>query len=314
MKPYSQFTLRELTTPITQGEVESRKCPKEDNTFEEEKETTWIHEIAHEQKLDQVNPKFLTRETLTVLDRQNQTPIHKAAEHGDLRQIPSSILADLDFLISLRNQFNETPLHLAFLNYNDNSNPLPPEILEHLKTKKALTDKGYHNQTILHLLAENSQIKIVPKQTFQDHPEIIDVQENNERTPIHTAARNKCLYQFPDYLFTQERIYQRDRNKETVIHCATYNRAFDQIPKKFLTKRNLIDCKHERGLSILDAIMLQPEELNRIPISILALYQPDSSERKKIFQRVLEIQPNIAKSLKNYKLTNKLKKEVKILK
>jgi ankyrin repeat protein len=47
-----------------------------------------FHKLAKESKLDTIDPSLLTQENLTLKDKNGVTPLHYAARHKNLNQIP----------------------------------------------------------------------------------------------------------------------------------------------------------------------------------------------------------------------------------
>lgn len=118
-------------------------------------------------------PHLLTQENLTLRDDEGNTPIHEAACHGHLGQIPSSLLTQEN--LTLENENYNTPLHRAAYYGHLDTIPL------HLLTEENLTlENPLTEDSPLRIAVGNGYIHQIPWEFFKS-PKIYE--EFEEQIP-----------------------------------------------------------------------------------------------------------------------------------
>ena len=107
-------------------------------TLKNEDGNTPIHEAAYHGHLDQIPPPLLTQENIRIENESYNTPLHRAAYHGHLDQIPLPLLTEEN--LTLENPLTEdSPLRIAV--DNGYIHQIPWEIFRNPATYEKFKDR-----------------------------------------------------------------------------------------------------------------------------------------------------------------------------
>jgi len=170
-------------------------------------------------------------ETMRARTKKGDTPLHRAAEKGEIQNIPRHLLAqDLFFE---KNYAGQTPLHLA-AKYG-HLEQVPPEFM----TKEAMTittggggystRSGYQakGETPLHVAARCGNAEQVPKEFLK--PEFLSIEASGYRmTVLHTLAATNRLDLVPAIYANSEMWNIKDNNGRTARDVLAEKLARDE--------------------------------------------------------------------------------------
>jgi hypothetical protein len=117
---------------------------------------TPLHVAAMYGHLDQVPLEFLTKETLTALDKYGKTPLHEAAGSGHANKIPAELLTPENLSIPEK-LYGNTILH--YLAWRNQLSTMPGKCL----TPEMLGLKNYDGETPQQILEKYGFIHKTPK-------------------------------------------------------------------------------------------------------------------------------------------------------
>jgi len=115
-----------------------------------------VFEAAKHGTLNQLAPKLLTQENLTIKKYNEGTPFHWTAYSGALDQIPRELLTQEN--LTIKNGDEDTPLHNAA--YAGDLDKIPREFL----TQENLTIKDRYGSTPFHNAAYKGDLNKIPEQ------------------------------------------------------------------------------------------------------------------------------------------------------
>ena len=115
-----------------------------------------VFEAAKNGTLNQLAPKLLTQENLTIKDVNGKTPFHWASYSGALEKIPREFLTQEN--LTIKNSYGWNPFHSAA--YSGHLDQIPEELL----TTENLTIKNYSGWTPLHNAAANGHLDQIPEE------------------------------------------------------------------------------------------------------------------------------------------------------
>jgi hypothetical protein len=118
--------------------------------WRKEPHRTPLHVAAMYGHLDQVPSEFLTKETLTILDKYGRTPLHEAVASGHLDKIPKEFLTP-EFLSIPTQNYGDTILH--FLAWRNQLAELP----EGCMSDEMWNLENHHGQTVRQILENIDQ-------------------------------------------------------------------------------------------------------------------------------------------------------------
>ena len=128
-----------------------------------------IFEAAKNGTLNQLAPKLLTQENLTIKNGDEDTPLHNAALFGHLDQIPREFLTQEN--LTIKNKYGDAPLHKAA--YSGHLDQIPEEFHPAAKNIGQISDLTADTMT-------NLLRKVPTKESLQVLMEYSDSQSDKD--------------------------------------------------------------------------------------------------------------------------------------
>lgn len=274
-----------------------------------EYKTTRLHQAASAGLLHAISPKLLTKFNLSLRlklpnhEENNPSrlmPIMLAARYGYLKQLPTEILEDLDFLLTTRNSITGNNVLFETLKDCKNFKNLPTPILKHLSKIRALKSINYLDQTLIHILVAKSGLNLIPEEIFRENPELLTSEDFEGKNALSHAAIAGTINNFPKKLITPASLLSQNKKGSTALYQIAIYKQFEDIPYEiiktlsssaFLERKYVEDEEDSYQESILDALLKPESQSMSVPMHILASYLPATVEQKENLQRYFKSHP-----------------------
>lgn len=200
--------------------------------------------------------KFLALLDASYLDAVNQqtpfgmTALHFAALNGHFQAVKNLVAAGARADIS--NQNGQYPIHSALelpIQKDERSIPTKVAIFEYLKNQapSVLTSVDSSGDTIAHLMAVNGFNNLI-NDLIKDNKDLLFVNNNHSRYPIHTAILNNQLDVVRTLIKVPEMALVKDAEKRTALHYAAKYGNADMV----------LACCEGGGINALDTANKTP--------------------------------------------------------
>jgi len=191
-------------------------------------------------------------ENLHESDLSLKSVIEVAAQHGNLGQIPKSLLTPEN--LTKIGRLGTTPIHCTIINGHIRDVPNLETYLHIRNTDEisVLESAAWHRQL-------NKIPGLTPEHMLTKNP-------TTEGTPLHMAAMRGCLSQVP-YMLSDQYMHEQDKSGNSPFLLAITHDHEDQIPEELFTAVNLMRI-NDRGISNL-AKVAENGLLGKIPKGLL---------------------------------------------
>jgi len=248
--PIGRITSFEKTPETIKELIEKGINPKVDRNG-----NTYLHQLAESGELNQCNPSLLTKENLSIENREGVNTYHRAASRGYFNLIPENLIDESTLtkggwkgetcihylakegqlglikkylkpqhLSDLRSSFRETPLFNAasFGNFD--------KVPEDLITEKGLLVTNEKDKDIFYTLAERKKLKLLPKEfrtkelySRKRYLNQLACPPNTNGTTVYHEAAKFDWSQIDDHLISKDVLMLKNSSGYTVL---------SQLPKK----------------------------------------------------------------------------------
>lgn len=269
--------------------------------------TSHLHEAALEGYLDEIKPEYLTLKSLTIPAQYGKTSLHKAAQTGNLWQIPSHVLKDLEPLLAAKDDDGRNLFHdlKREVETSKEQISIPKVIIEHFNNMKMLLSYDNEGTTVIHGLAAKGKLDLLPPKIREIGHKILFVPDNKHQYPLHYATNHNRLSLVPQTFLTLENLITKDEDGNTPLHNCSGSHCIQNFPKKVITQEVFRKILNKENQSILGNF-IRDQQISQIPIHILDSYVPYTREQEDEFLKELEENQSIKNALRRFKQKKKV--------
>lgn len=255
---------------------------------------------------DSIDYGKLTKENLFQVYLNGETPLHRAATQGKIKEIPQNLLQDPE-VWTQGDERNRTPLHNA--STKKCLDQVPIGILLYKKSKLLDSQDSLGTTPFSQTIAQDCFHQL-PEESIT-LKRLLDKKEDGKKNALELLTISGDLGKLPKGLQTPETFTANLGEKQTSAHVAAANGTLDQVPQRMFTSESLLILNENQTSPLIYCLLFKT--ISQIPINILDQILPKVEPEIKIqIRNRLKEDPDNYRKFLAYQRKKRMAKEIKI--